>query len=328
MATLRRFNYQHLLYFWAVVRTGSLRRACEELSLSAPTISAQLRTLEHRLGEKLLEKAGRTLVPTEIGKLVFGYADEIFGLGRELLDALENRPSRRPLRLVVGIDDVVPKETAHRLIEPALRMEHAVRLVCREGTLERLTADLAVHEIDVVLSDAALSPSLNVRAYSHHLGESAITWMSMPRIAAALRKGFPRTLDGVPMLLPTSDTAIRRAIDQWLSRLGIHALIVGEFEDYGLLREFAHAGHGLIPVPALQVEYFRELYGLVPIGTAEGITVQFYALSIEKKIKHPAVAAIVQNARQIFSDQAATYPRQRRSGARRRRYRGARLRAD
>jgi LysR family transcriptional regulator, transcriptional activator of nhaA len=328
MATMRRFNYQHLLYFWAVVRTGSLRRACEELSLSAPTISAQLRTLEHRLGEKLLEKSGRTLVPTEIGKLVFGYADEIFGLGRELLDALENRPSRRPLRLVVGIDDVVPKETAHRLIEPALRMDHEVRLVCREGTLERLTADLAVHEIDMVLSDAALSPSLNVRAYSHHLGESAITWMSMPRIAAALRKGFPRTLDGVPMLLPTSDTAIRRAIDQWLARLGIHALIVGEFEDYGLLREFAHAGHGLIPVPALQVEYFRELYGLVPIGTAEGISVQFYALSIEKKIKHPAVAAIVQNARQIFLDQAATQPRPRRSGARRRRYRGARLRAD
>jgi LysR family transcriptional regulator, transcriptional activator of nhaA len=252
MVTLRRFNYQHLLYFWAVVRTGSLRRACEELSLSAPTISAQLRTLEHRLGEKLLAKSGRTLVPTEIGKLVFGYADEIFGLGRELVDALENRPSRRPLRLIVGIDDVVPKETAHRLIEPALRMEHAVRLVCREGTLDRLAADLAVHEIDVVLSDAALTPSLNVRAYSHHLGESAITWMSMPRIAAALRKGYPRSLDGVPMLLPTGDTAVRRAIDQWLARLEIHALVVGEFEDYGLLREFARAGHGLIPVPALQ----------------------------------------------------------------------------
>src|SRR5262245_31353940 len=160
MAQLRRFNYQHLLYFWSVVRTGSLRRACDELSLSAPTVSAQLRTLEHRLGEKLLGRSGRTLVPTEVGKLVYGYADEIFGLGRELVDALENRPSRRPLRLVVGIDDVVPKETAHRLIEPALRMENAVRIVCREGTLDRLAADLAVHEIDVVLSDAALTPSL------------------------------------------------------------------------------------------------------------------------------------------------------------------------
>jgi LysR family transcriptional activator of nhaA len=305
MAQLRRFNYQHLLYFWAVVRTGSLRRACEELALSAPTVSAQLRTLEHRLGEKLLTKSGRTLVPTEVGKMVFGYADEIFGLGRELIDALENRPSRRPLRLVVGIDDVVPKETAHRLIEPALRMENSVRIVCREGTLERLAADLAVHEIDVVLSDAALTPNLNVRAYSHHLGESAITWMSMPQTAAVLRRGFPKSLDGVPMLLPTSDTAIRRAIDQWLARLDIHALVIGEFEDYGLLREFAHAGHGLIPVPSLQVDYFHELYGLVPIGVAEGVSVQFYALSIERKIKHPAVAVIVQNARRIFAESGA-----------------------
>jgi LysR family transcriptional activator of nhaA len=305
MAQLRRFNYQHLLYFWAVVRTGSLRRACEELALSAPTVSAQLRTLEHRLGEKLLTKSGRTLVPTEIGKMVFGYADEIFGLGRELLDALENRPSRRPLRLVVGIDDVVPKETAHRLIEPVLRMEHAVRIVCREGTLERLAADLAVHEIDVVLSDAALTPNLHVRAYSHHLGEAGITWMSMPQTAAVLRRGFPKSLDDVPMLLPTSDTAIRRAIDQWLARLDIHALVIGEFEDYGLLREFARAGHGLIPVPSLQVDYFRELYGLVPIGTAEGVSVQFYALSIERKIKHPAVAVIVESARQTFAESGA-----------------------
>src|SRR5215510_1324741 len=301
MSLHRRFNYQHLLYFWAVVRSGSLNRACEELSLSAPTVSAQLRTLEHRLGEKLLTKSGRTLVPTEIGKMVFRYADEIFTVGRELVDALEHRPSKRPLRLVVGIDDVVPKETAQRLIEPALRMEHSVRIVCREGTLERLAADLAVHEIDVVLSDAPLTPSLNVRAYSHHLGESAITWMSMPQIAAALRRGFPKSLDGVPVLLPTSDTAIRRAIDQWLARLDIHALVVGEFEDYGLLREFAHAGHGLIPVPSLQVDYFRELYGLVPIGIADGVSVQFYALSIERKIRHPAVAAIVQNAREIFA---------------------------
>ncbi len=316
MAQLRRFNYQHLLYFWSVVRTGSLRRACDELALSAPTISAQLRTLEHRLGEKLLARSGRTLVPTEVGKMVYGYADEIFGLGRELVDALENRPSHRPLRLVVGIDDVVPKETAHRLIEPALRLEHSVRIVCREGTLDRLAADLAVHEIDVVLSDAALTPSLNVRAFSHHLGESAITWMSMPKIAAALRRGFPKSLDGVPMLLPTSDTAIRRAIDQWLARLDIHALVIGEFEDYGLLREFARAGHGLIPVPSLQVAYFRELYGLAPIGVAGDVSVQFYALTIERKIRHPAVAAIVQNARQIFADQpaVATIRRSRRRG--------------
>jgi LysR family transcriptional activator of nhaA len=303
MALHRRFNYQHLLYFWAVVRTGSLSRACEELSLSAPTISSQLRTLEQRLGEKLLTKSGRRLVPTEIGKMVFGYADEIFGTGRELLDALEQRPSQRPLRLVVGIDDVVPKETARRVIEPALKMEQSVRIVCREGTLERLAADLAVHEIDVVLSDAPLTPSLNVRAYSHHLGGSHLTWMSMPGIARTLRRGFPKSMDGVPLLLPTEDTAIRRAIDQWLARMDIHALVIGEFEDYELLREFAQAGHGLIPVPALQVKQFRELYGLVPVGSVKEVTVQLYALTVERKIKNPAVATLVQSARRIFAEQ-------------------------
>ena len=298
-------NYHHLLYFWLAAREGGVGRASDELRLAPSTVSAQIRALEHALDEKLFKRVGRRLELTDMGRTVYRYADEIFGLGREMIDALENRPSRRPLRLVVGIDDVVPKETAYRLIEPALRMEHAVRIVCREGTLDRLAADLAVHEIDVVLSDAALTPSLNVRAYSHHLGESDITWMSMPRIAAALRRGFPKSLDGVPVLLPTSDTAIRRAIDQWLARLDIHALIVGEFEDYGLLREFAHAGHGLIPVPGLQVDYFTELYGLKPVGIAAGVSVQFYALSIERKIKHPAVAAIVQGARRIFAEQPA-----------------------
>jgi LysR family transcriptional activator of nhaA len=303
MRPYRRFNYQHLLYFWTVVRAGSLSRASEELSLSAPTISAQLRTLEQRLGEKLLMKSGRKLVPTEIGKMVYGYANEIFGAGRDLVDALEQRPSQRPLRLVVGIDDVVPKETARRVIEPVLRMEQSVRIVCREGTLERLAADLAVHEIDVVLSDAPLTPSLNVRAFSHHLGASPLVWMSMPAIARTLRRGFPKTLDGVPLLLPTDDTAIRRAIDQWLARIDIHALVLGEFEDYELLREFGQAGHGLVPVPALQVKQFRELYGLVPVGNVREVTFQLYALTIARKIQHPAVVTLVQSARRIFAGQ-------------------------
>ena len=198
MASIRRLNYQHLLYFWAVVRTGSLTRACKELSLSAPTISAQLRTLEERLGETLLVKSGRTLVPTEVGRLVYGYADEIFRLGQELVEALNHRPTARPLRMVVGIDDVVPKEIAYRLIQPTLQIERSVRMTCREGTLERLVADLAIHEIDVVLSDAPITPSLNVRAYSHPLGSCEVLWMATPAIAKTLRRGFPKSLDGVP----------------------------------------------------------------------------------------------------------------------------------
>jgi LysR family transcriptional activator of nhaA len=301
MAVARRLNYQHLLYFWSVVRTGSLTRACEELSLSAPTISAQLRTLEERLGEKLLTKSGRTLVPTEVGRLVYRYADEIFGLGRDLVDALEQRPTRRPLRLVAGIDDVLPKEIAHRLLEPALGLNQPVRLVCREGTLERLVADLAVHEVDIVLSDSPVTPSLNVRAYSHHLGTCEESWLATPALAKTLRRGFPKSLNGVPVLLPTDDTAIRRALDQWLDKNDVRPLIVGEFEDYALLREFARAGHGFAPVPTVLEAQFRRQYGFATVGHANGVQAQFYAISAERKIKNPAIAAVVEGARQIFA---------------------------
>ena len=197
MAMIPRLNYQHLLYFWSVVRTGSLARACDELALSPPTISAQLRTLEERLGEKLLVKSGRILVPTDVGRLVFSYAEQIFGLGQELIEALEQRPSSRPLRLIVGIDDVLPKEVAYQILETSLQMKQPVRMICREGTLERLLADLAVHEIDVVLSDAAAPANLNVRVYNHLLGHSKVYWMATPTLAKTLRRGFPKSLDGV-----------------------------------------------------------------------------------------------------------------------------------
>jgi LysR family transcriptional activator of nhaA len=298
---IRRLNYQHLLYFWSVVRTGSLTRACEELALSAPTISAQLRTLEERLGEKLLRKSGRTLVPTDVGRMVYGYADQIFGLGRELLDALEQRPSARPLRLLVGIDDVVPKEIAYRIVQPSLQLKQPVRLACREGTLERLVAELAIHEIDVVLSDAPVTPSLNVRAYSHSLGSCNVYWMATPALAKTLRRGFPKSLDGVPILLPTDDTAIRRALDQWLERQGVRPLMLGEFEDYAMLREFARAGHGFAPVPSVLEAQFRRENGFMRIGMVRGVKAEFFAISVERKIRHPAIAAMTDNARQLFS---------------------------
>lgn len=301
MAIPRRLNYQHLLYFWSVVRTGSLTRACEELSLSAPTVSAQLRTLEERLGEKLLVKSGRTLVPTEVGRLVYSYADEIFALGQDLIEALEHRPSARPLRLVVGIDDVVPKEIAYRVLEPTLRLKRPVRIVCREGTLERLVADLALHEIDVVLSDAPVTPSLNIRAYSHSLGGCEESWMATPTLAKTLRRNFPKSLDGVPVLLPTDDTAIRRSLDQWLERQNVRPLMIGEFEDYAMLLEFARAGHGFVPVPSVLEQQFRREYGLARIGVAQGVRAEFYAISVERKIKHPAIAAMTDHATQVFT---------------------------
>jgi LysR family transcriptional activator of nhaA len=300
MAISRKLNYQHLLYFWSVVRTGSVTRAANELSLSPPTVSAQLRTLEDRLGEKLLTKSGRRLIPTEVGRVVYVFAEQIFAAGRELLDALEQRPSHRPLRFSVGIDDVVPKEIAQRLLEPAMQMGQPVRITCREGTLERLVANLATHELDVILSDAPASPTLNVRAYNHLLGSSEVCWMATPAIAASLRRGFPQSLHGSPMLLPTDDTAIRRMLDQWLEHRELRPNLVGEFEDYGLLREFARAGHGFAPVPVVQEAQFRREYGFQRLGSVKPVTAQFFAISLERRIKHPAVAALVAGARQLF----------------------------
>lgn len=301
MAIIRRLNYQHLLYFWSVVRTGSLTKACAELALSAPTISMQLRTLEDRLGEKLLAKSGRTLVPTEVGRMVFSYADEIFGLGKDLLEALDHRPSARPLRLVVGIDDVLPKEIAYRILKPTLGIQRPVRLCCREGTLERLVADLALHEVHVVLSDAPVTPSLNVRAYSHSLGTCEVVWMATPTLAKTLRRGFPGSLSGVPVLLPTDDTAIRRALDQWLEKHDVNPVMVGEFEDYAMLREFARAGHGFAPVPSILEDQFRKEYGVARVGVATGVKAEFYAISVERKIRNPAIAEMIEHGREAFS---------------------------
>lgn len=292
-----RLNYQHLFYFWSVVRAGSLTRACEELSLSAPTVSTQLKLLEQRLGEKLLIKSGRTLTPTDAGRMVFRYVDEIFNLGREMQDTLQGQPTGRPLRLVIGIDDVLPKEIAHRLIEPALQLKLPVRIVCREAGLDRLIAGLASHDVDVVLSDAPTTPSLNVRAYNHLLGECGLVWMATTTLAKSHRGSFPRSLDGAAVLLPTDDTAIRRSLDQWFDRLGIRPVVVGEFEDYALLREFGRDGAGLFPVPLVLESQFRRQFRVVRIGLADRVFNHFYAISIERRIKNPAVIAICDAAR-------------------------------
>lgn len=296
----RRLNYQHLLYFWAVVRSGSLTKACEELHLSAPTVSAQLRTFEERIGQKLLARQGRRLVATQVGQVVFSYADEIFGLGNDLLNALAHRPTDRPMRLVVGIDDVVPKEIARRLLDGVLGLKQPTQIICREGTLEYLLAALRRHEVHLVLSDSPVTPSLNDRAYNHLLGTCGESWMAAPALAKSLRPGFPKSLHGAPLLLPTADTAIRRSLDQWLDKQGVQPLIVGEFEDYALLREFASAGRGVAPVPDVLTQQLHKESGLAVVGAARKVQAQFYAISMERKIKNPAVQAILDTAGEIF----------------------------
>lgn len=290
-------NYHHLRYFWAVAREGSVTRASERLHISQPTVSAQIRELEAALGEKLLARSGRGVVLTEVGRLAYRYADEIFGIGRELTEALKGRPTGRPLKLSVGIADVVPKLVAYLVLEPALRLPEAVELECFEDKPERLLAELAVHGLDVVLSDAPVPAGVKVKAYSHLLGECGVALYAAPALAARLRGRFPAVLDGAPLLLPTANTSLRRALDVWLEQRGLEPRVVGEFEDSALLKVFGQAGVGLFAAPAAIESEVRRQYGVRRIGALEGVSERFYAISAERRLKHPAVLAISQAAR-------------------------------
>lgn len=302
-------NYHHLLYFWTVAREGSIARASEVLLLAPPTISGQLKDLELALGEKLFARSGRRLVLTDVGRLVFRYADEIFTVGRELLDTLKGRPTGRPVRFVVGIADVVPKLIAHRLVRTALGLEN-VRLICRENTSDVLLAELAVHGLDLVLSDSPIGAGVKVRAFSHLLGESGVTICAAPRLAASLRKGFPRSLDGAPFLLPTEGAALRRSLEQWFDREEIRPRVVGEFDDSALLAVFGQAGEGAFAVPTVIEADARRHYGVRVVRRLPDLHERFYAITIERKVKHPAAVAMTQAAR------AELFPRPTRSGAR------------
>ncbi|MBS1849618.1 MAG: transcriptional activator NhaR [Acidobacteria bacterium] len=297
-------NYHHLLYLHTVVRAGSIAKASQQLRVSSPAISAQLRSLEESLGEKLLERSGRNLVLTEMGRVVFSYAEDIFSLGQELVDTVRNRPTGRPMRLDIGIVDVMPKLIAKWLIDPALRLSNPVRIVCREGTSEQLISHLATLELDLVLSDTPLNPNLKVRAYNHLLGETGITFVAHPKLAARCKGKFPACLDTAPMLLPTENTDLRRNLDVWFERSGIRPDIVGEFEDHALLRAFGQSGYGVFPVPSVFESHLKKQEGLRRIGRTNQIRSRFYAISAERKLKHPAVVAICDAARKELFDRS------------------------
>ncbi|MGE0681152.1 MAG: transcriptional activator NhaR [Candidatus Binatia bacterium] len=295
-------NYHHLLYFWVVAREGSVTRASEQLYLSQPTISAQIRALEHSLGEKLFAKSGRHLILTEIGRVVFRYAEEIFTLGHELTDTLKGRASSRaqgrPVRFLVGIADVVPKLIAHHVLEPALHLAEPIHIVCTEGKPERLLAELAVHELDLVLTDAPISPSVKIKAYNHLLGECGVTIFAPAKTSAGYKRKFPHSLNGAPFLFPTDNTSSRRLLDQWFEAQGIRPTIVGEFEDSALLKVFGQTGMGLFAAPSVIEAEVKTQYGVHAIGRIDAVRERFYAISVERKLKHPAVVAISETARQ------------------------------
>jgi len=290
-------NYHHLLYFWTVAHEGSIVRACDKLLVAQPTISGQIKMLEDALGERLFTKAGRGLALTEVGRVVYGYADEIFGLGRELQDVLKGRPRGRPMRLVVGISDLLPKFIAYRVLQPALAMPEPVRLVCHEDESARLMVDLIEHKLDVVLSDAPLASNVRVKAYSHLLGSCPVALFAAPSLARGFRKNFPGCLDGAPFLLPMEGSGLRRSLDHWFDSAKIRPRVIGEFKDSALMKTFGEAGAGVFAAPSVIDKEVRQHYSVGCIGLLPSVMESFYAISVERKIKHAAVMRISEQAR-------------------------------
>jgi LysR family transcriptional activator of nhaA len=296
-AVMASLNLKHLRYFWAVAANGTIARAAEILHVTPQTISGQLHELEEQLSTKLFQKSGRNLVLTDTGRVVFSYADEMFRLGNELQDVLAGRVPGAALTLTVGIAMVVPKLLAYRVLGPVLAMQEPVRLVCQEAPLADLLADLSVHKLDLVLADSPMSPTMNIRAYNHLLGESGVSFFAARSTARKYVARFPRTLDGAPMLMPTGSSALRRMLEQWFEYEEIKPQVVAEFEDRALMKVFGEAGAGIFSSPTTVEDDVVAKYGVRVIGRTADIKERFYAISGERRIKHPAVAAITETAR-------------------------------
>ncbi len=289
-------NYHHLRYFWVVAGEGSITLAAKKLRRSLPTVSAQLQAMEKACGEKLFIRTGRRLALSETGQQVFRYADEIFSIGEELMETLRGHPAGRPLRMTVGINDALSSIVVHRLLEPAFHYPKPVRILCLQEKPGRLLASLALHEIDIVLSDAPAIPTVKVRVFSHLLGECGITFFGAAK-HAPLRRGFPKSLDGAPMFLP-SDTAVLRAnLDQWFERLEVRPRILGEFDGSTLLQSCGQSGAGIFAAPSAIEAGIRKLYGVQVIGRTGDVRERYYAISAERKLKHPVVTAVVMAAK-------------------------------
>jgi LysR family transcriptional activator of nhaA len=285
-------NFHHLRYFWTVAREGSLRQAAEKLHISPPSISAQIGELEAALGEKLFRRTGRTNVLTDSGQIALRYADELFGLGRELHAALRQQPTTQALRLHVGVADSFPKLVTQQILQPVFAMPRVIHVICREGKVVDLLGQLAAHRLDVVLSDEPATGGAKVRVFNHPLGECGVTFCAGARLAGLLRKGFPRSLHGAPALLPAEGTGLRRALDRWFQSLSIVPRVLGEFEDGALMKVMAADGRGFIPVPTLVVQEAVDRFSLRVIGATEKCREQFFAITADRRIHHPAVAVI------------------------------------
>ena len=293
-------NYHHLLYFWTVARCGTISAASKELRLSQPTISTQLKTLEQSLGQKLFARQGRRLVLTDVGRTAFRYAEDIFRLGREMQDALARGEEGHQEHLRVGVVDVLPKLVSERLLEPAYVAVPSLHLECEELPLAQLLGKLALHELDVVLADQPAPHDVRVRAFSHKLGESGMSFFG----ARSLKLGgrFPQNMSGQPLLLPSSGSAIRTELDAWFQKQGVRVNVVGEFDDSALMKVFGARGRGLFAAPTVVEAEVLHNHDVAVLGRAPEVRQAFYAISVERRLRHPAVVAIAESARtELFS---------------------------
>jgi LysR family transcriptional activator of nhaA len=289
-------NYHHLRYFWTVAKEGSLARAAEKLHVSQPSISEQMRELESAFGEKLFRREGRNNKLTDAGQVVFGYAEEIFALGREMMNTVKQRPGAKTLRLQVGILDSFPKLVTSRILKPAFDLPQNVSVVCREGKMDDLLAQLSAHRLDIVLTDEPASSSTRFKTFDHPLGGSETVFCAVKSLAAGLKRNFPKSLQDAPALLPVQNTSLRRLLEAWFRGRNLKPRVVAECEDLALLKALAAAGRGFIAIPAVAMDDAMRQYGFQKIGPADGCRIDFHAITTERRIAHPAVAAITQGA--------------------------------
>jgi LysR family transcriptional activator of nhaA len=290
-------NYHHLRYFWTVAKEGGLTKAAAKLHVSQPTISAQIQALEGALGENLLRRVGRNLVLTDTGQQVLGFAEEIFLLGQDLMHSVRQRPTKRPLRLYLGVADALPKQVAFRIVEPVFHLPQPVQVSCWETGVSRLLAELAAYRVDVVLADEPAASGVAPNVFNHLLGDSDVTFCAVPALAAKLRRGFPKSLNGAPALLPMANSGLRRSLEKWFQARGVRPQLIGEFEDPAFVSILALHGLGFMSVPTVMAKEVVKRYGFKLIGRSKECRQQYYAITAERKLTHPAVVAITSAAR-------------------------------
>ncbi|MDP1651396.1 MAG: transcriptional activator NhaR [Rhodocyclaceae bacterium] len=289
-------NLKHLYYFWKVAKHGGVIRASEAIHISPQTLSGQIKLLEERLGTALFRRQGRSLELTDAGRLALEYADEMFALGAELDQAMRQYPQGRPTEFRVGVSDALPKSLAYRLLRPAVSLPEPVRIVCREWRLDRLLTELALHRLDLVISDSTVPSNIDVRAYSHKLGESGLSFLAHPDLVRQAAEPFPLCLNRLPLLMPGEDSSMRRKLTEWLDKKRLRITVAGEFDDAALMAAFGRERVGVFPVPSVLVDEYLASGELQWLGDADQVRIEYFALSVQRRLTHPCVLAITSGA--------------------------------